>query len=414
MTAKLRWVLAVGLLSWVSCRKGDGDTTAPTNDGADAGVPDDAVALVDGVAISRDAFDDALVKMVSGGPASRDDKGLRQRVLLALVTRELVRIELAASGKDEGELTRGAVEVEATLGRLARYRDGAATQPAWVAQPPLEQADVARAALLTVQRGAFGVDEAELAAEYERHKQAWTSDQPWVHVVSLAVRYDDATGVPACDDYLEKYRRCSTKFPTSTQPTMLADIDRMSAEWRREAADEAKHAELATKCGALATTTAAETESMACDWTSEVAAGEPGGVKERKKIAKQRAKALRDKLASGVEAAVVAAEVGPEAGGDLVAHAGELARPVAKAVKSLQPGGLVKQPVDDGAAFVVVKLVERWPAGTIPMQARRAELEDRVRLRKFDEAFAALPKTLVDAHAVELHPSFEPLFEAPK
>jgi hypothetical protein len=158
----------------------------------------------------------------------------------------------------------------------------------------------------------------------------------------------------------------------------------------------------------------AETASMGCDWTSAVSPNDPGGRNDRKKAAKTRAKEIRDKLVSGVEASVLAAELGPEVGGDTVVHAGQVAKPLAKALAKLKPGALAKQAVDDGNAFVVVKLLERWPAGTIPMQARRAELEDRARLRKFDAAFAALPQTLAAAHKVELHPSFEPLFDAPK
>lgn len=412
MTTKLRWMLACGLL--LSCRRESDATNPPVDDGPKNGVPDDAVAVVDGVAIPRDAFDEALVKMVSGGPASRDDKGLRQRLLLALVARELVRTELAASGKDDAEITRSAVEVQNTLARLERYREPGAAPPAWAARPPLEEVDLARASVLTVQKGAFTVDEAELAAEYERHKAGWTADQPWMHVVAITVRYDDGVGVPACDDYLAKYRRCTTKFPKSTQPTMIADLERTAGEWRREAADPAKHAELATKCEGVAATTTKETESMACDWTSDVSPNDPGGVNDRKKAAKERAKAVRDKLAAGVEAEVVAAELGSDVGGDTVVHAGQVGKPVAKAIAKLKPGALGKQPIDDGDAFVVVKLIEKWPAGTIPMEARRAELEERAKLRKFDAAFAALPQTLAAAHEVELHPSFEPLFDAPK
>ena len=410
--SELRWVLAIGVL--LSCRRDGGDTTPPKDDTTKAGVPDDAVALVDGVAISREAFDDALVKSVSGGPASRDDKGLRQRLLLALVARELVRVELAASGKDDGEITRSAVEVQSTLARLERYREPGAAPPAWAAQPPLAEADIARASALALLKGAFTVDEAELTAEYERHKAAWTADEPWLHVVALTVRYDDATGVPACDDYLAKYRRCTTKFPTSTQPTMLADMERTAAQWRREAADTGRHAELATTCQGLVATTTQETASMGCDWTSAVSPNEPGGRSDRKKLAKARATELRAKLAAGIEPAVVAAELGPDAGGDQVVHGGELRKPLAKALAKLKPGALAKQPIDDGVSFVVVKLVERWPAGTIPMQARRAELEDRARLRKFDAAFASLPQTLAAAHRVEVHPSFDPLFDGPK
>ncbi len=398
----------------LSCRRESDATNPPPDDTTQTGVPDDAVAVVDGVAIPRDAFDEALVKMVSGGPASRDDKGLRQRLLLALVARELVRVELAASGKDDAEITRSAVEVQSTLTRLERYRDPGFTPPPWSARPPLEEVDIARASVLTVQKGAFTVDEAEVTAEYERQKAGWTAEQPWMHVVALTVRYDDGIGADECDDYLAKYRRCTTKFPKSTQPTMLADLERTASEWRREAADPAKQGALAAKCAEVTATTVKETESMACDWTSPVSPNDPGGVAERKKAAKARAKELHGKLASGVGADVIAAELGPEGGGETVVHAGQVGKPVAKALAKLKPGALAKQPVDDGDAFVIVKLIERWPSGTIPMQARRAELEDRARLRKFDAAFAALPQTLAAAHEVELHPSFEPLFDAPK
>lgn len=90
-----RLCLLVALV--VACEKQPEPTTPPAHDdSADApAVPDDAVATVDGTPVPRAAFDEALAKLAGSGPSSRDDRGLRQRLMIAVVTRALVQKELA-------------------------------------------------------------------------------------------------------------------------------------------------------------------------------------------------------------------------------------------------------------------------------------------------------------------------------
>lgn len=407
--ATLLPALLPAILAMVACQPEPTVAPAPAAAPVDDGVvvPDDAYAIAGGVTIPRLAFDEALAKLSSGGPASRDDRGLRQRVGLALVTRALVGLELKRLGLgDAAEVERRALPLTVAL----EHGRGAAT-PTWWSIPPMFSEDLP-GAVLVASDSVVAAPAEELAAEYERQKDRWTSEKPWLRLDVWSLRYDDAVGVPECDGYIAKYRRCTAKFPAATQPTVLADLSRQAAQWRAAAEDPERRELLRTECGAVETEAMQQTASMGCDWNTDATATERKATAARRAERRTIGESARARIAAGEDLVAVTAAVGGVAGAGAMLAADELPKSVVAAAKGLGVGKASKL-VDDGHAWTVVRLVARHPAGTLPLEAVTRDVADDLRIRRLAEALEALPTTLRGKYEVVLHASVESLDAGP-
>ncbi len=403
-----RYSRLLTLLATVACEPAP--TVAPSPVGpavVTEEIPDDVFAIAGGVTIARLAFDEALAKLSASGPASRDDRGLRQRVGLALVARELVRLELVRLGVAEaGEVTRRALPLLSAL-----ERDRPTVLPTWWSVPPLAAEEFEAAVVVAAEQLAV-VTDAELAAEYERQQQRWTSEKPWLRLDVWTLRYDDAVGVAECDAYVAKYRRCSQKFPAVTQPTVLAELSRQATEWRIRAEDAEYRELLHTECAAAETEAMQQTSSMGCDWGSDATADERKATAARRAERRGAAGTARTRLAAGEDVLAIAASLGGLAAPRQMLAADELAKPVLAATRGLALGKTSKL-ADDAHAWTIVRLVERYDAGTVPLEAVKADVAEDLRTQRLAAALEALPTTLRSKYEVKLHASFESLDEGP-
>lgn len=401
--------LITAILAMAACQPEPTVAPAAASTPVDEGVvvPDDAYAIAGGVTIPRLAFDDALAKLSSGGPASRDDRGLRQRVGLALVAQALVGLECKRLGlADVAEIERRALPLT-----LALEHERGAAAPTWWSVPPLRAEDLPAAVVVAADTVVAAPPE-ELAAEYERQKDRWTSEKPWLRLDVWSLRYDDAVGVPECDGYIAKYRRCVAKFPAATQPTVLADLSRQASQWRTAAEDPERRELLRTECGAVETEAMQQTASMGCDWNTDATSAERKAMAARRAQQRSVGESARSRLVGGEDLLAVTAAVGGVAGAGAMLSADELPKSVVAAAKGLGVGKVSKL-VDDGHAWTVVRLVERHPAGTLPLEAVTRDVADDLRIRRLAEALEALPTTLRGKYEVVLHASVESLDAGP-
>jgi hypothetical protein len=406
LASSLRTLLALALVSACQPEQTTTPTDATPTTPSDA-VPDDAYAIAGGVTIPRLAFDEAMAKASAGGPASRDDRGLRQRIGLALVTRELLRLELARLGAADGaEVAKRAGPLQAAL-----ERDAPMTVPTWWSMPPLSSDDMPGAIVVASEHLA-PADDAALAAAYEQSKPRWTSEKAWVRLDSWTLRYDDSTGIPQCDAYIAKYRRCSAKFPAATQPNVIADLTRQANEWRSRAEDPEHRELLQTECEAAETEAMQQTHSMGCDWTSDAKSDEKKAIAARKAELKAIAEDARTRLGAGEDPHAIAEALGGVASAKLMVSTDELGKKVASATRGLAPGKTSKL-VDDAGAWTVVRLVERHGAGTLPLEVVKSDVADDLRIRQLAAAIEALPATLRGKYEVKLHASVESLDAGP-
>ncbi len=407
----MRHSLALVLL--FACRSTTPVASPEPYDPGDSGVPDDAIARIGGVVLPRAAFDDALASFARSGPRGGDDSGLRRRIAAALVTKELVRQEATALGLSEASLSARVADMAPTLDRLERLVGRAQMVPPWMTPPTFAEQDVARAAAVVEARGAMAIDDAAVTAEYNRHKSAWISDEPWYRVVTIRVRYDDGIGIAACDQYVARYRRCTEKFPKAARPGLLKAVERQASIWRAATEDPDRADTLEAECSGVAETTAREMESMQCDWQTEIP-DDRRAIASARKTARATAESLRRRLVKDEGLAnATADELGIR---DLprteVLIPSALPPKVARAVDRLAPGR-VTPTIDDGHAWVVTRLVAHWPPGTLPAEARHEELADRVRARKLFAALNDIVDDLGKTHPIELHPAFDNVLEGP-
>ena len=409
-----RRALPLALAFLCACRPESDASNAPqpSTSAADAGVPDDAFAVVDGTAISRDVYEDAVLQHASGGPASRDDRGLRQRIGIAVLTRELVKLELAKLALGQGEaIEKRALPLLAALAHVPTAR-GDASLPSWWMRPPLQPEELAAAVVVADALVGAQVTEQEIAAEYERQKDRWSSDQPWVRLDTWTIEFSDATGIAACDEYVAKYRRCSEKFPAATRPNVLADLRRQANAWREQADEPERRMAAGHECEASTTEALQQTASMGCDWQSDADKDERRAIAERKKQLQAIVDDARARIEGGEDPLAVAAALGGRAELRRMVAADELPKAIAKAARKLQPGALSK-PIDDGRAWTILRVIEKQPAGTLAPELVHDELAADLRTRRLADAFEALPDTLRSRHKVELHPDFESLDASP-
>ncbi|MBK8240712.1 MAG: peptidyl-prolyl cis-trans isomerase [Deltaproteobacteria bacterium] len=394
----------------IACEKQPEPTTPPArDDGHDApAVPDDAVATVDGTPVPRVGFDEALAKIAGSGPSSRDDRGLRQRLLIAVVTRALVQQELARMKLTEAAAIAGRGSPLLAVLEQRPTAFGSAATPSWWSRPPLDDAD--QLAAIVVADDVAGTDAPDdvVAAEYERQRQRWTAETAWVRFDAWSLRFDDDVGVATCDDFVAKYRRCVEKMPASTRQLVLADLSRRAAGWRALAETEEGANSVAHDCEAAIGEATQETTPLGCDWASDAGASERAARKARRNETRALAKSARERLTGGEDPTAIAAAIGGSGQTRRIAALEELPKPLAKALRSAKLGAVAAE-IDDGHAWVVVRVLERHAAGTLPLETVREDVLGELRIARLADAFANLPTTLRSRHTIELHPSMESL-----
>lgn len=400
-------ILAASVLA-ASCKPEP--TVAPTNTSSASTdpneVPDDAFAVVNGTAIPRLAFDEAMAKLSGSGPASRDDRGMRQRVGVALVARETLHLELGRLGTDLAGATTKAAPLVAAL-----ESSGRATTPTWWAMPPLTSDELPAAVLIAADHVTAATDE-EIAAHYESTKAKWSGAGPWFRVEMWSLPYDDATGVDACDSYIAKYRRCIAKFPASTQPTVVADLARQAAQWRSRTDDADWRTLLETECAATETEAMKSTADMGCDWNTDAGGAERKAVAARRGELQRQAKDAAERMTGGEATADVAAAMGGVAVPAELLSAADLPKAVAAAARKLGDGK-VSKPIDDGRSWTVVRVIARHPKGALALDAVKGDVAEELRIMRLGEALEALPATLRGKYEVRLHESVESLDSGP-
>lgn len=75
------------------------------------------------------------------------------------------------------------------------------------------------------------------------------------------------TGIPTCDEYLEKYRRCvKDKMPPAVHEAVTDAMDKTEEAWKTAAASPSARAGLEEACKAASDAAAAATKAMGCTW----------------------------------------------------------------------------------------------------------------------------------------------------
>lgn len=395
------------LLALSGCTKPSAATTPPAAQTAETGpqVPDDAIALVDDQPVPRRGFDEALARYAGSGPASRDDRGLQQRVLVAALTGALVQRELAALQLgDAAQLEQRVAPLRAALALVATPTGNAAL-PSWWARPPLSDEDHTAAIAVAAAIAGEQVPEDAIAAAYQAQGDRWSSDSPWVRVDVWTLRYDDDVGVDACDEYVAKYRRCTESMPAATRPTVLADLSRQAGAWRAAAQDAERAPMVATECEAAATEAMQSTQPLGCDWGSDAGAAEKRARATMRGNTRATAEQARARLAAG-EALLALAQGAAQVQPRHLLTLDELPKKAAKAVRNAKPGTTTAA-IDDGHAWIVLRVIESHGKGALPLEAAREDVAAELRTARVADALAQLPETLRARHRVELHPALQ-------
>lgn len=77
----------------------------------------------------------------------------------------------------------------------------------------------------------------------------------------------DAVGVPACDDYINKYTACvEDKIPAAQKALMQRSLMTMRQAWRKAAATEAGRRALAQACETAISTARKSMAAFKCQW----------------------------------------------------------------------------------------------------------------------------------------------------
>jgi hypothetical protein len=242
--------------------------------------------------------------------------------------------------------------------------------------------------------------EAEIAAEYELQKPAWTSDSPWVALSVIAIPWLEPIGVPACDAVMAQAWRCDGRGLSN--PSGKVAIAR---ELRRLAAESDRGFSMTAHCKQIRAEFLAETRDVDCDWSNKAPIGNAS-----KRVAHGRIPAARAKLYGATAEAAGMHEWRREMGYDpewvyaersiLSIDAVPLAlRSVVEQAKLGEPSS----PVEHNGAYWMAIVYERWPAGALPLDARRAEITVAARERIEERAEHVLPVRVREGHDIVLH-----------
>ncbi len=235
--------------------------------------------------------------------------------------------------------------------------------------------------------------EAEIAAEYELQKRAWTSDSPWVAVSLIAVPWLEPIGVPVCDTVMAQAWRCHAVGMSN-----VVEKVEIARELRRLVAASTPRSRLSEQCKHLRV----EYQAAICDWSSTAPIGDAS-----KRIAHGRIPAARAKLAAPADAVPAwrrKIDVDPE-----WVYAERSITPIDKVPPALRTVveqaklGEPSPPVEINRAYWMVLVDERWPAGALPLDARRAEITAAARDHLEQRAHEELPLRLREGHEIVMH-----------
>ncbi len=77
----------------------------------------------------------------------------------------------------------------------------------------------------------------------------------------------DGTGVPECDDYINKYMSClKDKVPEANRAAMEQGLNTMKDAWKKAAETEAGKAGLANACKMAMDAASKSMEAFGCEW----------------------------------------------------------------------------------------------------------------------------------------------------
>lgn len=75
-----------------------------------------------------------------------------------------------------------------------------------------------------------------------------------------------STGIPECDDFLDKYERCIKKMPASSRSAMLSAVTRMRTSYRKAGQSAAARRSLASGCTTTQKSVAKAMARYGCKW----------------------------------------------------------------------------------------------------------------------------------------------------
>lgn len=357
-----------------------------------AGIPEDVVATVDGIAIRKAEVDIAYAQLLRArleGGAPPGYEVDRATILDALVYSTLLRVECEKRGITDEALVRAVLpegtDVAAGMAGLA------------------DVIDDLREAILADSMGLFTVTENDLVAAYERQKPAWTSTQPWLALDTAISTWVERTGVDACDRYVVQYRRCVTAhMPAVVRGRMNQALAESVRAWA-EAAKGPDAGSLAVACSAALDAARQATSSMGCEWpVAEKLDASLFGKPPARKLAatmRERVKAPGVDFAAEAEALGLARSESTEP-----IPLDRVAPPLAAAAAKLKVGQ-VSAPIEHAGAFWVVRLAQRWPAGALPFEARRPSLALELADERRRNVRAELEPRLRAEHRVVVTPT---------
>jgi hypothetical protein len=77
----------------------------------------------------------------------------------------------------------------------------------------------------------------------------------------------DSVGVPECDDFITKYKKCiSTKMPEAGRQAALDGLKQTTDAWKQAASTPEGKSALANACKQMADTQKQATQAMGCEW----------------------------------------------------------------------------------------------------------------------------------------------------
>jgi hypothetical protein len=244
--------------------------------------------------------------------------------------------------------------------------------------------------------GMYTPTEADITAEYERQMATWTSDSPWIAISVAAVPWFDPIGVPACDRYLSQQWRCDA----SDLRMWLMEREALQTQ----AADSpARRRKLAESCDARRTLASKRTFGEPCDWSTAAPMG-----KASKRIAHGWVSSARAQLSDPprdrdgrVGAGGVRSEIAWLYAGRSLTTIDRVPTALRSLIEQAELG-TVSGPIESDGAYWLVLVEGRWPAGAVPLEARREQLVADATLRLEQQASADLPLRLREGHDIEV------------
>ncbi len=248
-------------------------------------------------------------------------------------------------------------------------------------------------------QGMLDISEAEVQREFERTKGKFVSDVPWIrgHVVRLS--WDRRTGVPDCDVSFYAERRClDLHMDLRFRAQRREALDAVADLWRN--ATSADASANAAACRESIAFARSPHEALGCDSPKVVTKAELAAEKKRVRRDAQELRARASEQGGTlIEAAI---ELGWKRRSDRDAppEPSPSSPPrIAKLVQTI-PLGDLSTVVDDGGSFWLVQVSERWPAGTLPLEARRRQIVRKLQNKALPAARDAFRARVLRSHEI--------------